>query len=99
MPKKNRSALRAGLLMLASIRVDGTLTGTSWLNFEALGRGNVLAANDYLVGKSSTTNELLASIGGLGAEIKPVLANVDTAITDVRTKTVPLVNQTLDKFG
>jgi ABC-type transporter Mla subunit MlaD len=83
----------------ASIRIDGTLTGTSWLNFEALGRGNLLNTNDYLVGKSSTTNELLASIGGLGAEIKPVLANVNTTITDVQTKTVPLVNQTLDKFG
>src|SRR3954470_1279336 len=32
----------------AKIRIDGTLTGTSWLNFEDIGKGSVLTASHVL---------------------------------------------------
>jgi ABC-type transporter Mla subunit MlaD len=90
----------------AKIRVDGTLTGTSWLNFESLGRGAPLAPDRPLVGAPASTTELLARVGGLAPEIQSMLTDIRTktlpavngALSDVQTKTVPLVNQTLESF-
>jgi phospholipid/cholesterol/gamma-HCH transport system substrate-binding protein len=90
----------------AKIRIDGTLTGTSWLNFEELGKGTPLASDHPLIGAPSSTTELIAKVTGLAPEIQGVLADVRTktlpsindTLADVRTKTVPLVNQTLDSF-
>src|SRR4051794_12619192 len=72
----------------AKIRIDGTLTGTSWLNFEELGKGNPLTSNHPLIGEPSSTTELIAKISGLSPEIQGVLA-------DVRNKTLPGINDTL----
>jgi ABC-type transporter Mla subunit MlaD len=83
----------------AKIRIDGTLTGTSWLNFEDIGKGQPLTQGYVLIGLPSTTTELLASIGGLGGEATPLLKNLNATVADVRAKTVPLVNDTLEKFG
>jgi ABC-type transporter Mla subunit MlaD len=91
----------------AKIRIDGTLTGTSWLNFEELGKGTPLASDHPLIGAPSSTAELIAKVSGLAPEIQGVLTDVrtktipgiDDTLADVRMKTVPLVNQTLEKFG
>jgi ABC-type transporter Mla subunit MlaD len=91
----------------AQIRIDGTLTGTSWLNFEDLGKGNLLKSDFPLIGAPSATTELLAKISGMAPEIQGVLGDIRTktlpgindTLADVRAKTVPLVNTTLDKFG
>src|SRR4051794_24852426 len=72
----------------ARIRVDGTLTGTSWLNFESLGKAGPLAADRPLIGAPASTTELLAKVSGLAPEIQGMLA-------DIRTKTLPALNGTL----
>jgi ABC-type transporter Mla subunit MlaD len=90
----------------AKIRIDGTLTGTSWLNFEDLGKGNVLTADKPLIGAPSGTQELIAKVSGLAPEIQAILGDVRTktlpsvnqTLAEVRTKSVPLVNQTLESF-
>src|SRR3954469_10892587 len=82
----------------ARIRVDGTLTGTSWLNFESLGKGSPLAAARPLAGAPASTTELLARVGGLAPEIQGMIADIRTktlpalngTLTDVQTKSVPL---------
>jgi ABC-type transporter Mla subunit MlaD len=73
----------------AKIRIDGTLTGTSWLNFEELGKGSPLASDQPLIGQPSSTTELIAKISGLSPEIQGVLS-------DIRTKTLPGIVKTLD---
>lgn len=91
----------------AEIRIDGTLTGTSWLNFESLGRAEPLAANEPLIGRGSSTGELLAKVQGLEPRINSILKQMDettlpgvnNTLADVRGKTVPAVNATLEKFG
>jgi phospholipid/cholesterol/gamma-HCH transport system substrate-binding protein len=75
----------------AMLRVQGTVTGSSWLNFESLGKGTVLASNQSLDGQPSQMSELLASLGDSAPEIHKVLY-------DVRTKTLPRINNTLDTF-
>lgn len=91
----------------AKIRIDGTLTGTSWLNFEDIGKENPLKENEPLVGGPSATSELLAKVAGMAPEVQGLLADIrnktlpqiNDTLADVRTKTVPLVNTTLGKFG
>ena len=90
----------------AKIRIDGTLTGTSWLNFEDLGKGSPLAANKPLIGAPSSTTELIAKVSGLAPEIQAIMGDIRTktlpsvndTLADVRGKTVPLVNETLESF-
>lgn len=91
----------------AKIRIDGTLTGTSWLNFEEIGKGNLLKDKEPLVGGPSATSELLAKVAGMAPEVQAVLADIrsktlpgiNDTLADIHAKTVPLVNTTLDKFG
>jgi ABC-type transporter Mla subunit MlaD len=90
----------------AVVRIDGTLTGTSWLNFEDLGKGEPLGADGFLVGGPSATSEMIAKVGGMVPELQGILADVRTktlpavngALADVRGQTVPLVNETLTNF-
>jgi ABC-type transporter Mla subunit MlaD len=90
----------------AKIRVDGTLTGTSWLNFEELGKGQPLNPGKPLVGAPAATTELLAKVAGLAPEVQSVLGDIrtktlpalDGTLAQVQNKTVPLVNQTLETY-
>ena len=77
----------------ARVRVQDTLTGSSWLNFDSLGTpgGPLLASSDTLTGRPSTMSTLLASASDVAPEIR------DT-VRDVRTVTVPKVNETVDHY-
>src|SRR5688572_31408467 len=101
MPK--RYVVKEGVVL----RVDGTLTGTSWLNFEQMGSGAPLdSMSKPLVGQPSSMTELLASVGGLAPQVNGILGDVrnktlpgiDSMVNDVRTKTVPKVNDAVDSF-
>ena len=72
----------------AVLRVDAPLTGTPSLNFESLGSAEVLANSEELTGWPGGFQELLASAPSL----QSILRNVDQ-------KTVPMVNDTVAKFG
>jgi phospholipid/cholesterol/gamma-HCH transport system substrate-binding protein len=77
----------------ARVRVQDTLTGSSWLNFDSLGTPGapLLAANDTLVGRPSAMTTLLASAGEIAPDVR------DT-VRDVRTVTLPKVNDTVDGY-
>lgn len=74
----------------AVVAVQGTITGNTWLNVEALGTGAVASAP--LVGRPSAFSQLLAGLGGVGPELKG-------ALVDVRTTTLPKVNLAVDGFS
>jgi phospholipid/cholesterol/gamma-HCH transport system substrate-binding protein len=75
----------------AILRVQGTVTGSSWLNFETLGKKDMLADGQSLDGNPSQMSQLLASLGDSAPEIHQVLQTV-------RTQTLPRINNTLDSF-
>jgi ABC-type transporter Mla subunit MlaD len=74
----------------AKIAIQGTITGTAWLNFESFGKGGELASGIALVGHPGAMSELLN-----GA--RDVLPEVKGAVVDVRTVTLPKVNNAIDK--
>lgn len=84
MPK--RFQLKQGALP----RIQATLTGTAWINFETLGTGTALPDDATIAGAPSQTTELLAKLSAIAP-------NVESIISDVKTKTVPKVNLALDK--
>lgn len=75
----------------ARVTVQGTLTGTSWLNFDNLGVGAALAQGGALVGRPSAMSALFASVGELAPEITGT-------VKDVRSVTLPKVNNAVDTF-
>lgn len=86
MPKKY--TLRTG----AQVVIGGTITGTSWLNFESLGSGKPLPPDYVLIGRPSGISHALATVASLAPQIKAM-------VTQVRTTTVPLINADLTKLG
>jgi ABC-type transporter Mla subunit MlaD len=74
----------------AAVSVQSTVTGTSNLNIESLGRGQPLTEGQTLAGSPSTLTTLLAGISALTPEITGT-------VRDIRTTTVPKVNDALDK--
>jgi ABC-type transporter Mla subunit MlaD len=74
----------------AIVAIQGTITGTAWLNFETFGKGEPLAEGMALAGHPGAMSELLAAARGIAPEVKG-------AITDVRTVTLPKVNNAVDR--
>jgi len=74
----------------AIVAIQGTITGTAWLNFENFGKGEPLAEGAALAGHPGAMSELLAAARGIAPEVKG-------AITDVRTVTLPKVNNAVDR--
>jgi ABC-type transporter Mla subunit MlaD len=79
----------------AVVGVQATITGTACLNISDLGTGKVADGQLALVGQPSALNALLATLGGVAPELKPIVADARLAVADVRTKTVPALNATL----
>jgi ABC-type transporter Mla subunit MlaD len=73
------------------MRIESTVTGSSNLNIEELGTGPALAADQMLVGAPSQLNTLLATVGNVAPELKGL-------VTEVRTTTIPKVNDTVVAF-
>jgi ABC-type transporter Mla subunit MlaD len=74
----------------AHIAVQGTVTGSSWLNIDDLGSGPLLGEADELQGNPSATAQLLASLSKTTPELEAL-------VHDVHTVTVPSVNQAIEK--
>ena len=74
----------------AIVAIQGTITGTAWLNFETFGKGEPLGEGIALAGHPGAMSELLAAARGIAPEVKG-------AITDVRTVTLPKVNNAVDR--
>ncbi len=76
----------------AHVAIQGTLTGTSWLNFDNLGQGPMLAENQPLTGRPSRSNEVIAQIASMAPEVKATLG-------EIRTKTLPAANDALARIS
>lgn len=74
----------------ARVAIESSVTGVSNLNIDSLGAGAVLTENDRLPGTPSA----LVAILEAAKELAP---NLNGAVTDVRQKTIPKVNETIDK--
>ncbi|MFN4241706.1 MAG: MlaD family protein [Tepidisphaerales bacterium] len=77
-----RYQLRQGATMSV-----GGLIGSAWLNIDALGTGGVLPPGGALLGGPSALTRL-----GLMAP------KIEQALTDVRTRTLPLIEQTIQDY-
>jgi len=75
----------------ARVVVQTTVTGASVINIENLGEGAAYDDKTPLAGNNSGLAALAASLGGAGPDLKMILS-------DVRGKTVPKINDTLDTF-
>ena len=82
-----RIVLREG----ATVQVQGTLTGSSWLNIDNLGAGNAIPENVALVGAPSGYTQIFSALGEAAPQVKALVA-------DVRTGTLPKVNDALVTF-
>jgi ABC-type transporter Mla subunit MlaD len=84
----------------AVVGIQGTMMGQSWLNFENLGqRGGVLTESGSLRGVPSDLKIAMTALRGIGPKLEQTVAEARQALADVRTTTVPLVNDTLGKYG
>ena len=82
-----RIVLRQG----ASVQVQGTLTGSSWLNIDNLGAGPTIPENVALRGAPSGYSQIFSALGEAAPQVKALVA-------DVRTTTIPKVNDALVTF-
>jgi ABC-type transporter Mla subunit MlaD len=82
----------------AVVGVQATITGTACLNISELGTGKVTDGQLALVGQPAALNALLATLGGVAPELKPMVADARLAVADVRAKTVPELNEALVKY-
>lgn len=75
----------------AVVAIQGTITGSTWLNIESTGAGTLATNMTPLKGKPSATSQLLANLSEVTPEIRGML-------TDVRTKTLPGINTAIAGF-
>jgi len=84
----------------AVIGVQGTLMGQSWLNFESLGeKGSQVPEGGVLAGLPSGVSVAMATLREAAPKISRTLSEVQQLMADARAKTLPLVNETLGKYG
>jgi ABC-type transporter Mla subunit MlaD len=76
-----RIVLRQG----ARVGVQGTITGSSWLNFDALGSGEPLPADQSLQGRPGSFAVLLKTVNDLAPQVQQLAA-------DLHTKTLPKID-------
>ncbi len=74
----------------AIVAIQGTITGTAWLNFETFGEGGPLPESVALAGRPGAMSDLMNAARGIAPEVK-------AALVDVRTVTLPKVNNAVDR--
>ncbi len=75
----------------AQLNVQSSITGTTVLNFDSLGTGNVLTADQELIGHPSNFSALLAQVGQAAPGIRQI-------IETIRTTTLPHINDATAKL-
>ena len=80
----------------AVVVVQTTITGTASLNISSMGSPDAAPAGELaLIGQPSGLNALLGTLGELGPELKPMVADARVAVADVKTRVVPRLSETL----
>lgn len=74
----------------AVVAIQGTITGTAWLNFETFGKGQPLPEGLALAGRAGAMADLLNAARGIAPQVQG-------ALVDVRTVTLPKVNNAVDR--
>jgi ABC-type transporter Mla subunit MlaD len=83
----------------AVLRIQGTLTGLSWMNYESLGTGKLLAVADRnFRGHKSSTSELIDGLAEMKQPLQRSLNNVGDITQTVKDTTLGKVNTTLGDF-
>jgi phospholipid/cholesterol/gamma-HCH transport system substrate-binding protein len=75
----------------AVVAIQGTITGSTWLNIQSMGTGALATNTTSLRGKPSASSQLLANLSEVTPEIRGMLS-------DVRTKTIPGINAAIAGF-
>ncbi len=76
----------------AVVGVQGTLTGSSWLNFSSLGEGVPLERDVVLVGRPGVMGQIMSGLGDASPKIgrlidrinERTLPSIDSALTDLQ---------------
>jgi ABC-type transporter Mla subunit MlaD len=76
----------------AQLVIETTVTGTSVLNFQSLGKGKPMNADQALAGRPGTLQQILASLSSAAPQL-------DGIMQDVRKKTLPRIDRTIDKYA
>jgi len=76
----------------AHIAIETEVTGTSDLNIDDVGTGELLAANTELVGHPSSLTALEGALAGAGPDVRDILH-------DVKGTTLPRINNAAGKAG
>jgi ABC-type transporter Mla subunit MlaD len=79
----------------AVIGIQSQITGTACLNISEIGTGDVTPREVALVGRPSPLNAVLANLGDVAPELKPMVADARSAVADVRARVVPNLGETL----
>jgi ABC-type transporter Mla subunit MlaD len=82
----------------ATLRVQSTLTGSTALNVESMGSGELIAPEKPFAGKPDPKTVLFASLGGAAENISAATDDLRATMADVRKTVVPQVSATLDSF-
>src|SRR5947207_1797544 len=80
----------------ARVGIQGTVTGSSWLNFDNLGTGADIPKEVALVGRPSGINALMASLGDVSPRINDIISQVDQQTIPTLNKTVASYNTTAE---
>jgi len=97
----------------AAVAVQGTITGSTWLNIDSLGAGEPATESEPLAGRPSGITRLLATLDEMTPELKgtvtaaketiagfkPVGPEVHGLVADVRSRSLPKVDHTVDRAG
>ena len=76
----------------AHIGIQSSVTGTTVLNIDSLGTGDMLNGEEELVGHPSSISQLLANISDMTPGIRDIIAKV-------KSDTLPKINADADKAG
>jgi ABC-type transporter Mla subunit MlaD len=82
----------------ARVAVQQTLTGSTALNIDHLGKGREYAEAEPVVGRPDPKTALLASLGDAGPDLAATIKDARQVAADVRAVTVPKTNAALDSF-
>ncbi len=82
----------------AAIGIETSVTGGSMLNIESFGSGEVVTVNNPLTGQPSGLAALFSAMRAVAPQLSDTVADTRGAINDVRTSTLPRVNDTIDTY-
>lgn len=82
----------------AQVSVSASFTGLAQLNIPVVGLGADATDKDLLVGRGGGLNAVIETVQRLTPKVEETVDTVQTAISDIKSNTIPKVNSTLDAY-